>query len=56
MSFGSETVPIMEKYLDKGLIKQLEIIQRRSIRAILDAPFCVANEIVELELGFNKLQ
>lgn len=31
-------------------------MQRRTARAILDAPFCSVNEVVEIDLGFCKLQ
>ena len=36
-------------------MNQIEIIQRRSIRTLIDAPFCASNEIVECELGFCKI-
>ena len=31
-------------------------MQRRSIRAIFDAPFCTLNEIIESELSFYKIK
>ena len=37
-------------------MKRIEYMQRRSIRAVIDAPFCCTNEIVEIELGFCKMR
>ena len=31
-------------------------MQRRSLKAVLDAPFCTLNEIVEFELSFFKIK
>ena len=49
-----EVIPFTQEFPGKNMLDKLEFIQRRSIRAILDAPFAVANEILEYELGFCK--
>ena len=56
LGYGTEMVPISSNCFGKSLINQLEIIQRRTIKALFDAPFCVLNEIAEFELNFLKIK
>ena len=49
-------LPISSNCFGKTFINQLEIIQRRTIKALFDAPFCVLNEIAEFELNFLKIK
>ena len=64
--YGLEVIPLYEDFRGKTILDKIEIIQRMSIRAIIDVPFCTPNEIVEIELesvrqlniydkGFNVL-
>lgn len=56
LGYGTETIPLSHNIVDSELMKRLEIIQRRSLRAIIDSPFCSLNEILENELHFIKLK
>ena len=46
LAYGLEVIPMWEEHIGDKLMKSLEIIQRRSIRAVIDAPFCSVNEVV----------
>lgn len=56
LAYGLEVVPIWGENVGQRFLDKLEIIQRRSIRAIIDAPFCAVNEVVEIGLGFCKMR
>ena len=43
-------------YIGQTFMNQLEYIQRRAIRAIMDVPFCSLNEIIVMELSFFKIK
>lgn len=56
LGYGTETIPVTHNILGETLMKRLEIIQRRTLRAIIDSPFCTLNEILEAELHFVKIK
>ena len=46
--------PPLSWFPRQTVLNKIDIVYRQSIRAIIDSPFCSANEIVESELGFCK--
>jgi len=53
LGYATEMIPM--HIVSVGLLEQLEILQRRSLRALLDASEICINEGIEYDVGFNKV-
>ena len=52
---GMDIIPFNEQFPGNNMIQYLEFMQWHTIRAIIDAPFCSCNELIEIKLGFCKM-